>query len=294
MAASMRCSGTAAPPEARLTQRDMDLAASVQAVTEEIVLKLGGVRCTRNGRTQPVPRRRCRAKRRRERQAAEAWRFRRMWLQPAAGDAGGAIGAALVAAHMYKREPRAPIASGDGMRGSYLGPVYAQDDIERRLRVAGAGSPRCPTQRSLRMPPARSPRARRWAGTRAGWNSGRAPWRAVDTRRPALADDAETPEPQGEVSRVVPSVRPSVLREDVADWFELDSDSPYMLLVADVANAHRIPMTKEQSSLFGIDKLNVPRSSIPAVPTLTIRHASRRCTRRRIRAITISSAVSRR
>ena len=188
-------------PEARLSQRDMDLAVPVQAVTEEIVLKLAAS-VARGRRTRPVPRRRCRAKRRRERQAAEAWRFDRMWLQRRRATPE-ARWRALVAAHMYKREPRAPIASGDGMRGSFLGPLCAG---RHRASASGSGRegpPRCPTQRSLRMPPTRSPRARRWAGTRAdGIRAARLGGRSI--LGDCAADDAETPGPQGEESRVVP------------------------------------------------------------------------------------------
>jgi carbamoyltransferase len=253
-------------PEARLTQREMDLAASVQAVTEEIVLKLaasvardtgernlclaGGValNCVANGK---LLKQGC---------------FDRMWLQPAAGDAGGAVGAALVAAHLYKSEPRAPDANGDGMRGSFLGPAYAPDDIERRLRVAGANFT------SLSDAALIEHAAVALADGKAlGWHQGRMEFgpRALGGR--SILGDPRSPTMQKLLNLKVKyreSFRPfapSVLREDVADWFDLDTDSPYMLLVADVATARRIPMTDEQSSLFGIDKLNIPRSSIPAV-----------------------------
>ena len=175
-------------PEAPLTQREMDLAASVQAVTEEVVLKLahaiaretgernlclaGGValNCVANGKLQ-----------------RQGW-FDELWLQPAAGDAGGAIGAALVAAHLYKREPRVSSVGADGMRGSYLGPAYAQDDIERRLEAVGAVFESVGDDGAHRARrPRRSPTARRWAGIRGGWSSGRARWgagRSSATRAP--------------------------------------------------------------------------------------------------------------
>ena len=253
-------------PEARLTQREMDLAASVQAVTEEIVLKLaaavaretgernlclaGGValNCVANGKL------------------LKQGSFDRIWLQPAAGDAGGAVGAALVAAHMYKAESRALSSKGDGMRGSFLGPVYAQEDIERRLRVVGAKFESLSDGALVER--AASALAE---GKALGWHQGRMEFgpRALGGR--SILGDARSPTMQKLLNLKVKyreSFRPfapSVLREDVAEWFELDADSPYMLLVADVAPKHRIPMTAEQKSLFGIDQLNVPRSSIPAV-----------------------------
>ena len=253
-------------PEAPLTQREMDLAASVQAVTEEVMLKLaravarqtgeknlclaGGValNCVANGKL-----------------LKQGW-FDNLWLQPAAGDAGGAVGAALVAAHLYKGQPRALNDTADGMRGSYLGPAYTQADIERRLRAA----------RAVFESVADDALIERSAGALAngkalGWHQGRMEFgpRALGGR--SILADARSPTMQKLLNLKVKyreSFRPfapSVLREDVAEWFELDADSPYMLLVANVASKHRIPMTDEQKRLFGIDRLNVPRSSIPAV-----------------------------
>ena len=253
-------------PEAPLTQRDMDLAASVQAVTEEIVLKLahaigretgernlclaGGValNCVANGKLQ-----------------RQGW-FDALWLQPAAGDAGGAIGAALVAAHLYKQEPRAAHATGDGMQGSYLGPAYSQDEIERRLKAVGA------VFESVDDAALIDRAAHALADGKAlGWHQGRMEFgpRALGCR--SILGDARSPTMQKLLNLKVKyreSFRPfapSVLREDAGDWFDLDTDSPYMQLVADVSAKHRIAMTREQQSLFGIDRLNVPRSSIPAV-----------------------------
>jgi len=253
-------------PEAPLTQREMDLAASVQAVTEEIVLKLahaigretgernlclaGGValNCVANGKLQ-----------------RQGW-FDALWLQPAAGDAGGAIGAALVAAHLYKQEPRAAHATGDGMQGSYLGPAYSQDEIERRLKAVGA------VFESVDDAALIDRAAQALADGKAlGWHQGRMEFgpRALGGR--SILGDARSPTMQKLLNLKVKyreSFRPfapSVLREDVRDWFDLDTDSPYMQLVADVSAKHRIAMTREQQSLFGIDRLNVPRSSIPAV-----------------------------
>jgi len=253
-------------PEAPLTQREMDLAASVQAVTEEIVLKLahaigretgernlclaGGValNCVANGKLQ-----------------RQGW-FDALWLQPAAGDAGGAIGAALVAAHLYKQEPRAAHATGDGMQGSYLGPAYSQDEIERRLKAVGG------VFESVDDAALIDRAAQALADGKAlGWHQGRMEFgpRALGGR--SILGDARSPTMQKLLNLKVKyreSFRPfapSVLREDAGDWFDLDTDSPYMQLVADVSAKHRIAMTREQQSLFGIDRLNVPRSSIPAV-----------------------------
>ena len=258
--------GPPRPPEAPLTQREMDLAASVQAVTEEIVLKLaraigretgernlclaGGValNCVVNGKLQ-----------------RQGW-FDALWLQPAAGDAGGAIGAALVAAHLYKQEPRAAHATGDGMQGSYLGPAYSQDEIERRLKAVGA------VFESVDDAALIDRAAQALADGKAlGWHQGRMEFgpRALGGR--SILGDARSPTMQKLLNLKVKyreSFRPfapSVLREDAGDWFDLDTDSPYMQLVADVSAKHRIAMTREQQSLFGIDRLNVPRSSIPAV-----------------------------
>jgi carbamoyltransferase len=253
-------------PESLLTQRDMDLAASIQVVTEEVMVKLarsvaretgqknlclaGGValNCVANGK---ILRERC---------------FERMWLQPAAGDAGGAIGAALAAYHLHGRNERTPPTSGDGMRGGYLGPEYSNNDIIERLVKAGA------IFEVLDHDTLIEATARALAdGKAVGWHQGRMEFgpRALGGR--SIIGDPRSPAMQRTLNLKVKyreSFRPfapSVLREDVSDWFELDDDSPYMLLVADVLERHRIPMTEEQKALFGIDKLNVPRSSIPAV-----------------------------
>jgi carbamoyltransferase len=253
-------------PEAPLSQREMDLAASVQAVTEEVVLKLahavaretgeqnlclaGGValNCVANGKL-----------------LKQGW-FDNMWLQPAAGDAGGAVGAALVGAHLYKGLARALNGAADVMRGSYLGPAYTQADIEQRLRAIGAVFQTVADDSLIER--AASALAE---GKALGWHQGRMEFgpRALGGR--SILGDARSPTMQRLLNLKVKyreSFRPfapSVLREDVAEWFEFDGDSPYMLLVADVSPKHRLSMTDAQQALFGIDRLNVPRSSIPAV-----------------------------
>ena len=252
--------------ESLLTQREMDLAASIQVVTEEVMVKLarsvaretgqknlclaGGValNCVANGK---ILRDRC---------------FERMWLQPAAGDAGGAIGAGLAAYHLHGRHDRTPPASGDAMRGGYLGPEYSNSEIIERLVKAGAIF-EVLDQDTLIEYAARA----LTDGKALGWHQGRMEFgpRALGGR--SILGDPRSPAMQRTLNLKVKyreSFRPfapSVLREDVSDWFDVDDDSPYMLLVADVLERHRIPMTEQQKALFGIDKLNVPRSSIPAV-----------------------------
>ncbi len=258
--------GAPRKPDEPLTQRDMDLAASIQAVTEEVVLKLaesiaietgernlcmaGGValNCVANGK---LLQRGC---------------FDRLWFQPAAGDAGGAIGAALGVHHLHLQQGRTPSTGQDGMRGAYLGPEYAQPEIERRLEAVGAQFETLNDDDLLDACVTALER-----GQALGWHQGRMEFgpRALGAR--SILGDARSPTMQKLLNLKVKyreSFRPfapSVLREDLSEWFELDEDSPYMLLIAEVAAKHRIAMTEEQSRLFGIDKLNVPRSSIPAV-----------------------------
>jgi carbamoyltransferase len=254
-------------PEENLTQRDMDLAASIQAVTEEVVLRLarsaaqetgqqnlclaGGValNCVANGKV------------------LRDSSFANIWIQPAAGDAGGALGAALAGYHMTCRQPRAMPSNGqDAMRGAYLGPSFAQSDIERRLTAVGARF------HVFDEPGIVEACASALADEKAlGWFQGRMEFgpRALGGR--SILGDARSPSMQSLLNLKVKyreSFRPfapSVLREDVAEWFEIDTDSPYMLLVAGVAENKRIAMTAEQEALFGIEKLNIPRSEIPAV-----------------------------
>ena len=247
-----------------LTQHHMDLAASLQAATEEVVLKLvrslrketgmtnlclaGGValNCVANGKVL------------RDRQ------FENLYVQPAAGDAGGALGAALVGYHLQMGQPR-PVR-GEGMRGSYLGPAFAQADIESRLKAAGA---RFEVKDDAALV---SCCAADLAQAKAlGWFQGRMEFgpRALGNR--SIIGDPRSPTMQKTLNLKVKyreSFRPfapSVLRDRVSEWFELDGDSPYMLLVADVVESRRRTMSVEEQALFGIDKLNVPRSDIPAV-----------------------------
>jgi carbamoyltransferase len=193
--------------------------------------------------------------------------FEDIWIQPAAGDAGGALGAALVAYHMYKDQPRRlPGNGGDLMKGSYLGPSFTQQECEERLRAAGA--------KFIVLDDSGTIDACAQAladGKALGWFQGRMEFgpRALGGR--SILGDARSPAMQSVLNLKVKyreSFRPfapSVLRERVADWFELDHDSPYMLLVADVVERRRKAMSEAEQALFGIEKLNIPRSDIPAV-----------------------------
>jgi carbamoyltransferase len=193
--------------------------------------------------------------------------FEDIWIQPAAGDAGGALGAALVAYHLYKDQPRTLAAGNtDRMKGAYLGPAFEQGQIESQLRSVGARFETLSDDATL------DACARALADGKAlGWFQGRMEFgpRALGGR--SILGDARSPTMQSVLNLKVKyreSFRPfapSVLRERVADWFELDHDSPYMLLVADVVQRRRKSMTEAEQALFGIDKLNIPRSDIPAV-----------------------------
>jgi len=251
-------------PDQLLAPYHMDLAASIQAVTEEIVLRLtrslceetgirnlclaGGValNCVANGK---VLRDAC---------------CDRIWIQPAAGDAGGALGAALAGYHLQLG--RARTANGDAMKGSFLGPAFTQREIEDRLTRCGARFEVLADSALI------ATGAEDLARSKAlGWFQGRMEFgpRALGNR--SILGDPRSPGMQKTLNLKIKyreSFRPfapSVLRERVSDWFELDCDSPYMLLVADVVRSRRREMTQEEKQLFGIDKLNVPRSEIPAV-----------------------------
>jgi len=192
--------------------------------------------------------------------------FENVWVQPAAGDAGGALGAALAAYYVHKEQPRTVSGTGDAMRGSYLGPDYSQDDIDNRLNNAGAIFETVDEAKMIETA------AQALAdGKAVGWFQGRMEFgpRALGGR--SFLGDARSPEMQKLLNLKVKyreSFRPfapAILREDVGEWFELDDDSPYMLMVADVVEKRRLQMSEEEQALFGIDKLNVQRSDIPAV-----------------------------
>jgi len=253
-------------PENLLTQFHMDIAASVQAVTEEIVLRLtrsiasetglknlclaGGValNCVANGKV------------------LRDGRFDNIWIQPAAGDAGGALGAALLGYHVFEKRPRKATAGKDAMQGAYLGPSFEQGEIERALTEAGARFDVLADDDLIEFT------ATALADQKAvGWMQGRMEFgpRALGGR--SILGDPRSPTMQKTLNLRVKyreSFRPfapSVLREDMAEWFDIDVDSPCMLLVAPIAEKWRRPMSAEEEALFGIDKLNVPRSAVPAV-----------------------------
>jgi carbamoyltransferase len=196
--------------------------------------------------------------------------FQDIWVQPAAGDAGGAVGAALAAFHQHvgarRTHGKTHGNKRDAMRGSFLGPSYDDDEIERRLGAAGARFARQDEDRAIDA----AARALA-AGQAVGWFQGAMEFgpRALGARS-ILADPRSTTMQKTLNLKVKyrESFRPfapSVLREEVAAWFDLDADSPYMLLVAPVKEGRQRPMSKAEHELFGIDKLNVPRSDIPAV-----------------------------
>jgi carbamoyltransferase len=287
--------GPARKPESKLTQREMDLARSIQDVTEEVMLKMatfahretgmrdlclaGGValNCVGNGRV------------------LREGPFEQIWIQPAAGDAGGALGVAMSLWHRYLEKPRVsceaagtwerPSAAGpgaifrtgppgpprppryaDSMRGSYLGPCFSEREIQAFLDAHG--------YQARRLEPAAL--ADQIAALMAqekviGLLQGRMEFgpRALGGR--SIIGDARSPKMQSVMNVKIKfreSFRPfapSVLREHVAEWFELDGDSPYMLLVADVQPSRRLRVPDEARSLWGIEQLNVPRSTVPAV-----------------------------
>jgi carbamoyltransferase len=193
-------------------------------------------------------------------------KFDNIWVQPAAGDSGGALGAALTIYHLYADRPRTVANTPDGMVGSYLGPEFDDDETQTRLKAVGARYATLPRDRLIdRTAQALAD------GKAVGWFQGRMEFgpRALGNR--SILADPRDPHMQRKLNLKVKyreSFRPfapSVLREHVSDWFDIDVDSPYMLMVAPVRERHRRKMTSEEQRLFGIDKLNVPRSSIPAV-----------------------------
>ena len=253
-------------PESALTQREMDLARSVQEVTEMVMLRLanslhretglshlclsGGValNCVGNGRV------------------LREGPFSGLWIQPAAGDAGSALGAALNVHYGYLNQPRKCQGSGDAMRGSYLGPRFSNEEIEASLQQLEARYERVEDQ-------ALSRRVAEYLadGKVIGWFQGH-----MEFGPRALGGRSILGDPRSEKMQSVMNLKikyresfrpfaPSVLRERVSEYFEMDTDSPYMLLVAPVAGKRRLAVRPDQQQLWGIDLLNVPKSDIPAV-----------------------------
>ncbi len=253
-------------PESKLTQREMDLARSVQVVCEEIMLRMartahklthaenlcmaGGValNCVGNGRV------------------LREGPFKNVWIQPAAGDAGGALGVAQLIHYREHKQPRVVVPGRDSMQGAYLGPEFSPGDIEIYLKSVGAAYERVGDPQQFDQV----------AGDLAaekiiGWFDGRMEFGPRSLGARSILGDPRSPKMQADMNIKIKfregfrPFAPSVLREKVSDYFELDTDSPYMLLVAPVKKERCIPLTDEQHKLWGIDKLNVPRSDIPAV-----------------------------
>jgi len=254
------------PEKDLLTPFHMNVAASIQKVAEIVMLRLaralareqnvenlclaGGValNCVANGKIL--------------RDGA----FKNIWVQPAAGDAGGSVGAALAVWHQFLGRERKLNGGRDLMQGAFLGPAYAQDEVESRLNKAGAhfevhSDPEVIEQAANALV----------MGDAVGWIQGRMEFGPRSLGARSILGDPRSPSMQKMLNLQIKyreSFRPfapAVLREDVSDWFDLDVDSPYMLLVADVKRERRRRMTNEEEMLFGIDKLNVVRSDIPAV-----------------------------
>ena len=253
-------------PESEITQKEMDLAASMQVVIEEVLIKLakdivkstgqknlclaGGValNCVANGKL------------------LKEGIFENIWIQPAAGDAGGAIGAALAAYYLHNKQPRKVNGTLDAMSGSYLGPSYRQDEIEERLIASGAIFKTVDDAELIKLTAQAL-----IDGKAVGWHQGRMEFgpRALGNR--SILADPRSVSTQKRLNLKVKhreSFRPfapSILREDVSQWFDLAVGSPYMLLVAGVTKDKQFEVTKEQETLFGIERLNIHRSMIPAV-----------------------------
>ncbi len=253
-------------PESKLTQREMDLARSIQVVCEEVMLRMartvhretgsenlclaGGValNCVGNGRI------------------LREGPFKRVWIQPAAGDAGGALGVAQLIWHRHCQQPRTVMSGKDSMQGAYLGPEFSPEEIEAFLK-----SQRAAYRRLERDELHRRVAEQIAAGKVVGWFDGRMEFgpRALGSR--SILGDPRSPKMQAQMNIKIKfregfrPFAPSVLRERVSDYFEMDYDSPYMLLVAPVKKERQIPMTEDQQGLWGIDKLNLPRSDLPAI-----------------------------
>ncbi len=252
--------------ESNLTQREMDLARSVQDVCEEVMMRMartahretgldnlclaGGValNCVGNGkilRNGP---------------------FKNVWIQPAAGDAGGALGCAQLIWHRHCKKPRTVVPGKDSMKGAYLGPEYSDAEIEQALKTVDAAFVKLP------RPELTTRVATELAnGKIIGWLNGRMEFGPRSLGCRSILGDPRSPKMQADMNIKIKfregfrPFAPSVLRERASDYFELDSESPYMLIVAPVRESRRVPMTEAQKKLWGLELLNVPKSDIPAV-----------------------------
>jgi carbamoyltransferase len=253
-------------PETKLTQKEMDLARSLQEVTEEIVLKIGNhvyketglkdvclaggvaLNCVANGRL------------------LREGPFENIWIQPAAGDAGGALGAALIGWYKYHNKPRTADGKTDQQKGSYLGPQYSDEEINSFIKSNNLVAKKYEENELIKIV------ADLIANEKViGWFDGRMEFgpRALGAR--SIVGDARSPKMQATMNIKIKfregfrPFAPSVLYEKVSEYFEIDKESPYMLLVADVKKERRRKMTPEEEKLWGIEKLNVVRSDIPAI-----------------------------
>ena len=252
-------------PEDKLLQIHMDMAASIQAATEEIVLKItrflskefklenlcmaGGValNCVANGKI------------------LKEGLFKNIWIQPASGDAGGALGAAQ-AFYYQELDNKRKISKTDSMNGSYLGPKFSDDQVEDELKNCGANFKKLTSDQITKDT------AKALSEEKAvGWFQGRMEFGPRSLGNRSIIADSRSEKMQKNLNLKVKyreSFRPfapAVLFEKVSEWFEINSESPYMLLVADVKKSKQLQMTEEQKNLFGIDKLNIKRSSIPSI-----------------------------
>jgi carbamoyltransferase len=259
--------GPARKPESVLGQREMDIAASIQVVTEEVVLKLsntickelgvdnvclsGGValNCVANGRL------------------LREGTLKNLWIQPAAGDAGGALGAALSVWFEREKKPRTVDKTKmDAMQGSYLGPSFTNLDIAARLDTLGAKYQQMDDAKLM-------PKLAEILDSDkvVGWFQGRMEFGPRSLGGRSIIGDPRSPKMQSIMNLKIKyreSFRPfapSVLADQVSEWFEQTTPSPYMLIVAPIKESKRIPMSEEQTALFGIEKLNIPRSTLPAI-----------------------------
>ena len=252
--------------ETNLTQREMDLARSVQDVCEEVMMRMartahretgldnlclaGGValNCVGNGKL------------------LRHGPFKNIWIQPAAGDAGGALGVAQLIWHRHCKQPRTVVPGKDSMKGAYLGPEYGDEEIEQALQTVDAKFVKLPrAELTTRV-------ATELAnGKIIGWLNGRMEFGPRSLGCRSILGDPRSPKMQADMNIKIKfregfrPFAPSVLRERVSDYFELDTDSPYMLIVAPVKQERRVPMTDAQKRLWGLELLNVPKSDIPAV-----------------------------
>lgn len=252
--------------ESKLTQKEMDLARSVQVVTEEVVLRMartlhketgmenlcmaGGValNCVANGRL------------------LREGPFKRLWIQPASGDAGGALGVAQLIHHRYLKQKRTVSPGRDSMKGAYLGPAYSDHEIESYLKSVNASYSKL--DRSTLLDTVSSHLA---SEKIVGWMNGRMEFGPRSLGCRSILGDPRSPRMQAQMNLKIKfregfrPFAPSVLEEKAREYFELDGESPYMLLVAPVKKERQIPMTEEGQKLWGIDQLNLLRSDLPAI-----------------------------